>query len=366
MRRGSAFWLVALLAACLLPATPAEGASLTRKKAIWGPLTLNGASAFDTYEELGAGIYEMGLSWRETAPERPSRPGDPADPAYRWPPEVDAAIREARSHGMQVSLQLIFSPGWANGGRAGNWAPDHPRDLARFARAAARRYPSVRRWMIWGEPTRQPNFMPLTPARDTQPLTRRRARAPRRYARMLDASYGALKRVRRSNIVIGGNSFTTGDVSPLNWIRGMRLPNGRRPRMDVYGHNPFTLRRPDLANPLFRPGQPDFSDLDTLLGWLDRYGYRDRRGRKLKLFLSEWLVPTDHPNREFNFYVLRSVQADWVRAALKIVRRSPRITTLGWYSLLDDPPAPDGLEVARGLMEADGTPKPAFYTFRDG
>ena len=44
-------------------------------------------------------------------------------------------------------------------------------------------------------------------------------------------------------------------------------------------------------------------------------------------------------------------------AALKIVRRSPRIATLGWYSLLDDPPAPDGLEVARGLMEADGTPQ---------
>jgi hypothetical protein len=339
---------------------------VTNKKAIWGPLTLNGASAFKTYEQLGAGIYETAINWRATAPRRPSRPGDPADPAYRWPTSVDTAVHEARRHGMQVMVMLIFSPAWANGGHPANWAPDHPRDLARFAKAAARRYPGVHRWMIWGEPTRQPNFMPLTPALGTGPLTSRQKHAPERYARMLDASYGALKRVRRSNVVIGGNSYTTGDISPRNWIRAMRMPNGKRPRMDMYGHNPFTNRRPDETNPLFRPGQPDISNLRTLTRWLDRYGYRDRRGRKLKLFLSEWLVPTDHRNREFNFYVLRSVQADWVTAALEIVRRSPRIATLGWYSLLDDPPAPDGLEVARGLMEADGTPKPAFYAFRDG
>ena len=324
------------------------------------------ASAFNTYQQLGAGIYETAISWRETAPRRPSRPGDPSDPAYRWPSSVDTAVREARRHGMQVMVMLIFSPAWANGGRPGNFAPDHPRDLARFAKAAARRYPDVGRWMIWGEPTRQPNFMPLTKALAPGPLTSRQTRAPQRYARMLDASYRALKRVRRSNVVIGGNSYTTGDISPRNWIRAMRLPNGQRPRMDMYGHNPFTNRRPDESNPLFRPGQADFSNLRTLTRWLDRYGYRDRHGRRLKLFLSEWLVPTDHPNREFNFYVLRPTQADWVTAALKIVRRSPRIATLGWYSLLDDPPAPDGLEVARGLMEADGTPKPAFYAFRDG
>ncbi len=359
--------LVVLLALiCLTDATTAGARPVTSKKAIWGPLTLNGVSAFDTYDRLGAGIYETAITWRQAAPHRPSRPGDPADPAYRWPSDVDRAVAEARRHGMQVMIQLIFSPAWANGGRPGNWAPGDPRDLARFAKAAARRYPAVRRWMIWGEPTREPNFMPLARETPGRPLTRRQARAPQRYARMLDASYAALKRVRRSNLVIGGNSYTTGDISPLNWIRSMRLPNGRRPRMDLYGHNPFTLRRPDLARTLFRPGNADFSDLDTLLGWLDRYGYRDRRGRKLKLFLSEWLIPTDHPNREFNFWVTRAVQADWVTAGLKIVRRSPRIATLGWYALLDDPPAPDGLEVARGLMEADGTPKPAFYAFRDG
>jgi hypothetical protein len=63
---------------------------------------------------------------------------------------------------------------------------------------------------------------------------------------MLDASYGALKRANRHNIVIGGDTWTGGEISPLNFIRAMRLPNGRRPRMDLYGHNPFTARSPNL------------------------------------------------------------------------------------------------------------------------
>ena len=185
---------------------------------------------------------------------------------------------------------------------------------------------------------------------------------------MLDASYAALKRVRRSNLVIGGNSYTTGDISPLNWIRAMRLPNGRRPRMDLYGHNPFTLRRPDLGKTRWRPpaGYADFSDLDEVWGWLDRYGYRDRRGRRMRIFISEWTLPTDHVNHEFNFWMTHAVQASWLRDALRIVRKSRRLYTLGWHALYDDPPRPAGDEVNRGLIDYQGRRKPAFYVYRDG
>jgi hypothetical protein len=95
-------------------------------------------------------------------------------------------------------------------------------------------------------------------------LSPKQRRGPRHYARILDASYGALKRVSRRNLVIGGNTWTGGEVVPLNFIRAMRLPTGRRPRMDLYGHNPFTLRTPQLSRPPFAYGHADFSDLDTL------------------------------------------------------------------------------------------------------
>ena len=351
--------------AALLLAAPARATHAGHKKAIWGPAT---PAAFDTYHALGVGIYEMSLNWSDIARTRPTHPSDPDDPAYSWPAEVDTAIREGKRLGIDVLLMIIRTPGWANGGRASNWAPTRAADLAAFAKAAARRYRPVRHWMIWGEPTRQPNFMPLDPETPGERLTAEERRAPRHYARMLDASYRALKSVRRRNLVIGGNSYTTGDISPLNWIRGMRLPSGRRPRMDMYGHNPFTLRRPDLSQSLFRPptGYADFSDLDTLWGWLDRHGYRDSRGRRLRVFISEWTLPTDHANHEFNFWMTHAVQASWLKDALRIVRKHRRLYSLGWHALLDDPPRPTGDEVNRGLMDYQGRPKPAFYAYRDG
>jgi hypothetical protein len=357
------FVTVALLAAVAL-APPASAARPSSKKAIWGPVAVNGVSQFPIYRDLGAGIYETGLRWNAVAPTRPATPRDPADPAYIWPLELDVAISEAAKSGIRVAVVLSGSPPWANGGRPPRWAPERSQDFADFARAAARRYPAVRLWMVWGEPSRNDNFMPLVHERRGHRLTREQARAPRRYARLLDAAYGALKSVSARNLVIGGNTFTTGDISPRNWIRNLRLPNGRPPRMDMYGHNPFTGRRPDLRKPPLGYGFADFSDLDTLAGWIDRY--LGRRRSPLRLFLAEFLIPTDHPNYEFDFYVTRRTQADWVAAALRITRRWSRIYTLGWYSLYDDPPNSAGNQVNRGLIDARGRRKPAYFAFRRG
>ncbi len=344
-----------VLLACLLAAAPAE-ARFSRKKAIWGPAQVNGVSQFPIYRDLGAGLYQMELSWRKVAPTRPRHPTDPADPAYRWPTEVDYAIRQARKYGIRVVLQISRTPGWANGGRSFAWAPKRPRDLGRFARAASRRYPRVRHWMIWGEPSRKVNF---------RPLPRFECTGPRRYARMLDASYVQLKRQNRRNLVIGGNTFTTGDVAPRQWIKCMAYRHRTRPRFDLYGHNPFTRRRPNLHKRPLGFGYADFSDLDTLARWLDRYLGR-RRGHRIKLFLSEFTLPTDHANYEFNFWVDRSVQASWLRSALRITRRWSRIYSLGWLELYDEKARPKGDEVNHGLIDIHGHKKPSYRAFKRG
>ena len=360
---------VCLLLAAFLSGPVTAEAAQSRKKSMWGPTQVDGRSQFPIYRDLGVGIYQMRIRWDDIAPTRPGRTTDPADPAYRWPAEVDYAIREGRRYGITVSVMVIGAPRWANGGRPWNWAPRRPRDFANFVRAAAVRYPAVRHWMIWGEPSRRKNFMPLSPERRGRSLSRRQSRAPRLYARMLDASYGALKRVSRRKVVIGGNTFTTGDISPLNYIRAMRLPNGRRPRMDLYGHNPFTNRRPNLRKRRIYPYFADFSDLDTLGRWVDRYigrPGRRRRGPRMRLFLSEFFLPTDHRNHEFNFYVSRRTQASWLSAALRITRRTRRIYTFGWFSLYDDPPRPGGDEVNRGLIDRQGRRKRSYGAYKRG
>ncbi|HVL96587.1 MAG TPA: hypothetical protein VM266_12070 [Solirubrobacteraceae bacterium] len=348
-------------------AMPAQAAPVTIKKGIWGPVTLGGVSQFPVYADLGVGIFHMAVRWDQVAPARPADPSDPADPAYAWPPEVDQAIQEAGRYGIRVSVMLVGSPPWANGGRAWNWAPRRPADFAAFATAASRRWPAVRHWLVWGEPTKASNWQPLVSDRGRPLRTARQRRGPRLYARVLDAAYAALKRVARRNLVIGGNTYTVGTVRPLHFIRALRLPNGRPPRMDLWGHNPFSLRRPDLSARPLGSGYADFSDLDTLAAKLDRARRRmPPSQRRLRIFISEYSLPTGHPNVEFNFYVSEQRQADWIARALRIARSWRRIYSFGYLGLYDDPERADGRQVERGLIRRDGTRKPAYRAYRDG
>jgi hypothetical protein len=338
----------AVLAWLAVAAAPADAAL----KAIWGPNLLpDGRSAFPTYEQLGVDVLERQLVWHDVASRRPERPRDPADPAYRWPAELDAAVTESAGFGIRMALMVRGTPTWANGGRSAAHVPRDAGDYADFLVAAARRYPTVRHWMIWGEPTRPGMFEPMSP---------RSPRGPRAYARLLDRGYGALKSVERANVVIGGMTWTAGVQRPTRFLRSMRLPDGRPPRLDWYGHNPFSVRFPSIDKPPYAPGVRDISDLDTLRREVvNAYRSRDRRPR---LWLSEFTVASDHANRAFSFFVSRRQQARWLTAAYRIARTERYVAALGWYSLLDEPDPMNG--ITTGLLDAAGLPKPAFDAYR--
>ncbi len=358
-RRGvhalSAVASVALLTLLIsIGATDARAADL---KAIWGPGVDNGVSRFPAYQDLGVKIYEDAIPWASVATRRPRHPTNPNDHAYAWPAEVTQAVAEAKRYGIQVALQIIGAPTWANGGKPWNWAPNNPKDYANFAIAAAKRYPSVHLWMIWGEPSRSHNFEPEAPVKPFEKLSVHQRSAPHRYARILDAAYGALKSVSPANLVIGGMTYTTGDVSTQQWIENLRLPDGKPPRLDMYGHNPFSFRAPNLANSPSPGQQIDFSDLGRLSKLVDRY--LGRPGNPVpKLFISEWTVPTK-VDEEFNFYVEPLVQAQWITDGLQAAQSLPSIYAVGWIHLYDEPPVSYG-----GLLETDGAQKPGYTAWK--
>lgn len=181
---------------------------------------------------------------------------------------------------------------------------------------------------------------------------------------MLDAAYGALKRVRQSNVVIGGNTFSGGDIRPVNWVQNKRLPDGRPPRLDLYGHNPFSLRVPDLRKPPSPEEVVDFSDLARFQKVIDRRLGAPRK-RRIRLFLSEFTVPTG-PDREFPFHVTLPTQVRFIDAAFRVAREI-HAYGLGWIHLSDDPPRADGVKVSQGgLIDAGGNRKPGFEAFRGG
>jgi hypothetical protein len=347
-------------------------------KMIWGPMTLpDGSSAFPVYHRLGVQVLQLQLIWGRTATSRPGDPTNPADPAYRWPAELEQAVSQAAQYGITLAVLVKGTPGWANGGQNETWAPNDPADFAAFLQAASRRYPSVHYWMIWGEPQGL-NFNPMPP---NSPV------GPRRYAVLLDAAYGALKAVNPANMVIGGMTWTAGVIYPAKFLHWMRLPDGSPPRMDYYGHNPYTYRFPNLAEgpiPLPRtaqefaelgakkrsrrkpaladPGIRDLNDIDTLHSELAAV-YRHRRGGTPKLWLSEFSISSEGPTRGFAFFVSQPDQARWLTAAFKLVDSTSYVAGLGWYELLDEPPSIPG-HLTEGLLTASGTPKPVFRAFQ--
>ena len=356
MRRFLLVVLVLLATMLVSAAGAAHGAS---NKAIWGPVRLpDGSSAFPVYRDLGVRFLQLSLNWAATAPQRPANPRDPSDPAYRWPRELDEAMAEAERHGIELALMAVGSPPWANGGRGPAWAPRN-QAYANFLTAASRRYPSVDHWMIWGETNRAEVFRPLPPYGRY---------GPRRYARLLAAAYRALKRQSRRNVVIGGMTFTFGEVWPRDFVRWARLPNGKPPPLDWWGHNPFSPRFPNLSKPEYRgyEGSRDFSDLDLLhrdLGRAYRGEYRRFRRRPPRIWLSEFTIPAERATYEFPWWTTRRGQAQWLSAAYRIARRTPWIAGLGWIGLLDDPlGTPRGR--TNGLMTYEGLKKPAYHAYR--
>jgi len=339
-----------------LAAVPAHGSAL---KAIWGPGTHDGVSQFPIYRELGIRLYEDALHWNAIASRRPRHPRDPHDPAYAWPTEVTRTVAEAKRYGMKVALEIIGSPRWANGGLPPAWVPLRLRYYADFALAAARRYPSVHIWLIWGEPSRSKNFRPLTPARAYEKLHGHQLIAPHLYARLLDAAYRALKRRDPRNLIVGGMTDSSASITPVQWIENMRLPDGKPPRMDMYGHNPFSIRAPELSNPPAINEQLDFSDVARLHELVDK-NLATAATPEPKLFLSEWTIPTA-ADREFNYHVEQRLQALWITDGLHIVRELPFIYALGWIHLYDELPY-----FAGGLIQSNGHKKLGFYAWKDG
>ena len=80
---------------------------------------LNGSGTLESrlarLDALGVRITRFTLHWDEIAASRPDSSTDPSDPAYDWAAD-DAVLDGLREHGIEVVLQLVGTPDWANGG----------------------------------------------------------------------------------------------------------------------------------------------------------------------------------------------------------------------------------------------------------
>ncbi len=348
--------LSAVGVAQVAPAHPATGAARAPSKCISDSPTHNGQPIFPELRRLGVRVWSSGISWAAIAPTRPANPTSPDDPAYQWPAELDRFLNQARANGIEPVLYVLGFPGWSNGGRDSRWVPRSPKDFADFMGAAVRHYPQVRRWLVFSEPGNSLNFMPQGG---------KGSRAPRLYARLLDAAYASMHAARRNVVVIGGNVHQGGyndqyTTAPDRFLRYMVLPNGRRPRLDMFGINPYTQRPLNMAL-RHRPRRVDFNDLDWLAQQLDRYWPK----RHLQLFVDEFGWNTEHEALGWFYVVSRPKQSADIATSYRLASRLGRIDTMCSFLLFDQRPAKQEKWVnwTSGLRTWDGVRKPAWRAF---
>jgi hypothetical protein len=310
-------------------------------------------------------------------------------------------VSQAAQYGISVTVLVQGTPAWANGGKSRAWIPDNVQDFADFMFAISRRYPSVHRWMVWGEVNYGANFQPM-PAHS--PV------GPRAYALLLDAAYGALKGASPNNIAIGGNTLNVdGPVSLPEFIQWARIGEGKKaypPRVDWWGHNPFEGRIANLAYDSVG-SNIGLSDADTMHRLLKSAYVGKKKKRKRKkarkgaqvstsaahvakkkckrkkrasaskkrkkckrnrrstppIWFSEYTVLSGHGAHFWGgFHVSDQDQATWLSAAYRLINSVHYVKGLGWYRLDDEP---EGSGSANwGLVRYTGEHKPSFAAYQ--
>ena len=284
-----------------------------------------------TLDRLGVDLVRFTIDWSKVEARR----GAPDWSA------VDPVLQGLRARGIRAVVTLNGTPRWANGGRSPNWAPSSGATFGAFAAAAAKRYSWVKDWLIWNEPNQ---------ARWLKPTT------PRTYVtKLLNPAYAAIHRASGGTRVGGGVTAprgSTGGVSPVDWIRGMRAAGAR---LDAYAHHPYP------TSPTQTPWTGACRHCETItMASLERLLREVARawGPRKRIWLTEYGYQTNPPDRFLG--VSPAAQARFVGESAWRVFKAPNVDMLIHYLYRDEP------EVARwqsGFVTAHGAEKPARRAF---
>jgi polysaccharide biosynthesis protein PslG len=271
----------------------------------------------------------------------------------------DAYVAAAAQHGIRI-LPVLFNPPSFRSSRPrrhakrGTYPPKRYPDMGRFGAVLVRRYGPrgsfwrarpdlpklpIRSWQIWNEPHLRV-YWPSGPS-------------PRRYTGLLTAARKGIRRAdRRAEVVTA--ALSQSNLSPFSlafYVSGMYRA-GARSAFDTLAINPYG-RSPAAVLGVVR----------SIRRLMNSRG--DRSGR---IWITEFGWATG--GRSTKFRVSQRKQARWVGRLLRSFHRSRRLRLRGaiYYNWRDANPYPplfqDFFGLHTGLLKTDGSPKPAFWTFR--
>lgn len=325
----------------------------------WAP---DRQAQLDRALQVNTRIVKTTVYWYVVAPKRPANPANPLDPAYNLG-DVDEAIRNAQSRGMDVLVSIWGTPGWANRNAGHNRLPTRLADLTAFSRALAARYsgryagyPYVGKFAVWNESNLDQFLAPQFDAhgRDTGPAL---------YAKLYAAAYSGIKAGNRAALVAAGETSPRGRDKPLVGGRTQQTHSpGRfaelvakanpRLRFDAWSHHPYPTQ--SNLGPTQKVRWPNVT-----LGQLGRFETSLDTWFKRRS-IPIWITEYGHETRpEERLGVTRSKQAAYARQALAIAARDPRVQMFIWFVFRDDPTS----TWQSGLATRGNLAKPAFAAF---
>jgi len=277
--------------------------------ALWGDRTMRQRrEMLRKIAGANARWVRIGLPWALVQPHKPSsRNGGWTTWAFD---RVDAVVRAARRNGMQVSMTLVGTPKWANGGRGDKYLPDNPKTYGRAIGRLAKRYRGkVGSWEIWNE-ANHTNYL--------------KGATVREYKQVLCAAHPAVKRNAPGAKVL---SAGTAGVD-VDWIRKLYQLGGKR-CFDVLAVHPYTGGRSPHYS--WNGGTPRWlAELHQMRKVMRRHGDAHTR-----VWFTEFGYSTFANRAEGG--VSRRQQAKWMVEMIKMTdRRLPYVTRMSVYMSRDE------------------------------
>ncbi len=313
------------------------------------------AADLDAITTLGVQWISLDVLWNAIEHDGPG--------LLRWD-ALDAAVLDARAHGLTIIGTPSYSPPWAAGPACpadevafGHCLPANPADYGRFVAAAATRYGSrstvtargqslrdaITIWQIWNEPNNQVYARPK-PDLDE-------------YTAMLKDASTRIRTVDPTATIITGGMSPAPDaadgvlISPMTWTRGL-YRRGARGYFDAVGHHPYSFP----TNPLSPHPWNSYTQTRFVYDVMVEFG----DGAK-KIWGTESGVPTGTSV----FAMSEADQAQWVHDYYLGWNTDFAAFTgpLAWKSIRDQSDDPGDVWLNAGLLFHDGSPKPAYLVY---
>jgi hypothetical protein len=366
VKRASQLFLVAALAALLLPAVASSAPRMyvgfhddpnfryeTRR-----------ADMLDQARAANANIVRTLVTWANIAPKRPARATNPFDAAYRFE-DLDELVRNTQARDMEVLITIWGTPKWANGGKTPNYAPKRMSDLAAFSRAVASRYsgrfpgyPFVRFYSVWNESNLQLFLAPQFDAKG-------KSVAPRTYAKIAAAAYAGIKAGNSRAKVAVGSTSSAGRDKPLKGKSATHSPGrfaqlvaAANPRLkfDAWAQHPYPV--PANQKPLQKVRWPNvtLASFPRFEKSLDKWFKR----KNVRIWITEYGHEVKQDGEPKG--ISRARQASYLAQALAVARKDARTDVFIWFVFRDHKTS----LWQSGLRTRSGAAKPSLARFRAG